>query len=270
MPIPNQRFSDRFGGRPKPEPVKPDELPDSAKIGLVQLIGELRDKALPSLTKMMIAVNNELRRRPPERAEFPMLRDLVLEAQWWEFYEICEALVKAAQDQTQVVNRIEALFADESLAYAMTENGITWRYSSPAKEEVEAAERLLVEAPEFAATARQWRKAQEHLSKRPPDHENCVKDAVGALEGVARILTGKTGQTLSKILPDLAKTVGMHKTLETAIDKLYAYRGDEQGVAHGATNTELSNLAAEAEMVLYWTAGAIVYFAKKIRTLTWI
>ena len=62
-----------------------------------------------------------------------------------------------------------------------------------------------METNELVAPARQWRKAQEHLSKRPPDHENCVKDAVGALEGVARILTGKTGQTLSKILPDLAR-----------------------------------------------------------------
>jgi hypothetical protein len=120
-----------------------------------------------------------------------------------------------------------------------------------------------VEDPELVAAARQWRKAQEHLSKRPPDYENCVKDAIGSLEGVARILTGKTGQTLSRILPDLARRVGMHKTLETAIDKLYAYRGDEEGVAHGATSTELANLAAEAEMILSWTAGAIVYFTKK-------
>lgn len=264
MPLPHQRFSDRFGGRPTPEPVKPDEVTDSAKVGLNQLVSELRDNALPSLTKMWIATNEELRRIAPEGGvSIGMFRSLILEAQWWEFYEVCEALVKVAKDQSEVITRIEALFAAENLAYAMTDTGITWRYSSPAKETVEEAERLLVETPELVAPARQWRKAQEHLSKRPPDHENCVKDAVGALEGVARILTGKTGQTLSKILPGLAGRVGMHKTLETAIDKLYAYRGDEQGVAHGATNTELANLAAEAEMVLYWTAGAIVYFAKK-------
>ena len=31
----------------------------------------------------------------------------------------------------------------------------------------------------------------------------------------------------------------MHKTLETAIDKLYAYRGDEQGVASRRDKTSL-------------------------------
>jgi hypothetical protein len=266
VPLPHQRFSDRFGGRPTPEPVKPDEVPDSAKVALNQLVSELRDKALPSLTRMWIAANEELRRIAPEGGvSVGIFRSLILEAQWWEFYEICEALVRVAKDQPHAVGRIEALFAAENLAYEMTDNGIAWRYSSPAKQTVEEAERLLVEASELVAPARQWQKAQEHLSKRPPDYENCVKDAIGALEGVARILTGKTGQTLSKILPDLAGRAGMHKTLETAIDKLYAYRGDEQGVAHGATNKELANLAAEAEMILCWTAGAIVYFTKKYR-----
>jgi hypothetical protein len=264
VPLPHQRFSDRFGGRPIPDPVRPDEVPDSAKVGLNHLVSELRDNALPSLTKMWIAAHEELRRiAPADGVSIVMFRSLILEAQWWEFYEVCEALVRVAKDQTQVVNRIEALFAAENLAYAMTDAGIVWRYSAPAKQTIKETEHLLVAAPDLAAPARQWRKAQAHLSKRPPDYENCVKDAVGALEGVARILTGKTGQTLTKILPDLARTVGMHKTLETAIDKLYAYRGDEQGVVHGATHTELANLAAEAEMILSWTAAAIIYFAKK-------
>jgi hypothetical protein len=266
VPFPNQRFSDRFHVRPKPEPVSPDQVPDSAKVGLIQLVTELRDSALPSLTKMWTAINEEIRKIPPEGGvAIGMLRTLILEGRWWEFYEICEALVKVAKDEVQVVARIEALFATESLAYAMTKDGITWRYAAPAREAVEEAGRLLVEVPELRAPAQQWRKAQQHLSKRPPDHENCVKDAVGALEGVARILTGKKAATLSMILPDLAKKVGMHKALEKAIDKLYAYRGDEEGVAHGATSVESANLAAEAEMVLHWTAGAIVYFAKKRR-----
>ena len=55
VPLPHLRFSERFGGRPTPEPVKPDEVTDSAKVGLSQLVSELRDNALPSLTKMWIA-----------------------------------------------------------------------------------------------------------------------------------------------------------------------------------------------------------------------
>jgi hypothetical protein len=263
MPLPAQRFSGRFQVRPLPQPVKPDEVTDSAKVGLNRLVSELRDNALPSLTRMWKAVNDELGRIAPGGLHEGMFRSLVLEAKWYEFYEICEALAKVAKNPSEVVGRIEALLAAENLAYAMTENGITWRYSNPAKAKIEEAERLLVQSPELAAPARQWRKAQEHLSKRPPDHENCVKDAIGALEGVARILTGRKGEPLSVILPDLARSARMHKTLETAIGKLYAYRGDEQGVAHGATNAEPSNLAAEAEMVLHWTAGTIVYFSKK-------
>jgi hypothetical protein len=75
---------------------------------------------------MWIATNEELRRIPPEGGvSIGMFRSLILEAQWWEFYEVCEALVKVAKDQSEVITRIEALFAAENLAYAMTDTGIT-------------------------------------------------------------------------------------------------------------------------------------------------
>jgi hypothetical protein len=47
--------------------------------------------------------------------------------------------------------------------------------------------------------------------------------------------------------------------------ELYAYRGDEQAVAHGATK-ELNATPAEAELVLHLSAGLIVYLAKKHAT----
>ena len=46
------------------------------------------------------------------------------------------------------------------------------------------------------------------------------------------------------------------------VDKFYAYRGDEQAVAHGATR-ELRATPADAELVLHVSAALIVYLSKK-------
>jgi hypothetical protein len=54
----------------------------------------------------------------------------------------------------------------------------------------------------------------------------------------------------------------MHPVLAGMVDKLYAYRGDEQAVAHGATQ-EPKDLLAEAEFVLHVSAAVITYLAKK-------
>lgn len=51
----------------------------------------------------------------------------------------------------------------------------------------------------------------------------------------ARILSGYEKETLSKIIFPFAKEIDVHSTRAVIVDKLYAYRGDEQAVAHGAT-----------------------------------
>jgi hypothetical protein len=112
--------------------------------------------------------------------------------------------------------------------------------------------------------AQQWEKAVAHLSARPPDSENCIKDAIGAVEGAARILSRREEETLSKIILPFAKEIDIHPTLAVMIDKLYAYRGDEQAVARGATKT-LKATPADAELVLHISASVIVYFTKKCK-----
>jgi hypothetical protein len=99
------------------------------------------------------------------------------------------------------------------------------------------------------------------LAKRPPDAENCIKDAVGAMEGIARLLSNDD-RSLGKIITPLAEQLGMHSALASAVSKLYGYRGDEQGIAHGATQA-LGQKTHEAEMVLHWSAATITYLVNK-------
>jgi hypothetical protein len=54
----------------------------------------------------------------------------------------------------------------------------------------------------------------------------------------------------------------MHPALAGVVEKVYAYRGDEDAVAHGAT-AELEDLDEDAELIVHIAAALIVYLAKK-------
>lgn len=237
MPVPEQSFSQRFSARPRPPRAKADEVPDSIRVKLVPLIDDFRGgKGLPGAYTIGPALYEALGRIPPQpTGDMHMIRELFRKAEWWEIYDLAESLLKMCGRREEMASRIETIFSEANVPYAMTADGIVWRFSEPAIEAITETERLLVEEPALKGPAQQWKKAVAHLSARPPDTENCIKDAIGAVEGAARILSGHEKETLSKIIFPFAKEIDVHSTLAVIVDKLYAYRGDEQAVAHGAT-----------------------------------
>ena len=154
---------------------------------------------------------------PRQFATFAGIQNL----EWWEFYDVCEELLRISKDPEPLATELEALFVQEGLPYRIDTDGIHWRLSEPAEASRAQATRLLVERADLGGPAEQWDKAQGHLAARPPDPENCIK-----------------------------------------IDPLPGFRGDQQGIGHGATDA-LDELTAEAELVLHWCAAGILYLVKK-------
>ena len=123
--------------------------------------------------------------------------------------------------------------------------------------------RYLLKEPEFKGADEQFEKAIKHLNIRPnPDVENCVKDAVGAIESVGRIIVNDDKALLSDIIKDMTNNGIIPKPLDQAIQKLYAYRGDQPGVAHGLVGASKVTID-EAELVLAMSAAIIIYLVKK-------
>ena len=218
---------------------------------------------MPGLTSLAPLLYERIGMQPPQiPADMNMLRRLFYDAEWWQVYDLSEAMLAMCSFREQITDRIEAIFATEQLLYRFTLGGIEWRFPEVTAEVIGAATRRLTESTRLAAVAAQWQKALAHLSERPPDSENCIKDAVGALEGTVRILSGKHTPTFSSLITPFSRQINMHPALAGVVEKVYAYRGDEQGVAHGATK-EARDLTAEAEMVLHVSAASIIYFEKK-------
>jgi hypothetical protein len=74
-----------------------------------------------------------------------------------------------------------------------------------------------------------FRKARGFLRGTKPDYENAAKEAVGSVEAYLKTLTQE--QDFKKALRK-AVAAGVPRPLTALIEKLYAWRGDEPGVAH--------------------------------------
>lgn len=85
------------------------------------------------------------------------------------------------------------------------------------------------------------RKARRLRSAAEPDYANATKEAVCAIESIAVTLTGE--RDLIRAIAKSVRAGIVPAPLGEMIKKLYAYRGDEPGVAHA--NATVPNVDAE-------------------------
>ena len=256
--------------RPRPVGLLYDSVPEAARVGFLHLLDDC-EWGLPwrslywEITRAL-----RLERWPEACGEADVaqheIESMIRTCDWWAFYDMCEimadAVGEASGNSEEFQTDANGLFQEECLGWRL-KDGLVERVGT------EQSERLLDEARRFLQDARfagpeeQFAKAVTALSVRPePDTANCVKDAVGAVEGVARILTGRPAAVLSDIVADLRSKKIVHKALAKCFDGLYAYRGDAEGAAHGAV-TGVAVPLPEAEMALNTSAALIIYLVNK-------
>ena len=105
-------------------------------------------------------------------------------------------------------------------------------------------------------------KARKFFNNRPkPDCENCIKEALCALEASLEILTEKNAslefdKSIKQIEGNEQRQIPY--PIGDAMIKLHSYRGSGQGVAHASINGNRVN-AIDAELVLSIVASFITY-----------
>ncbi len=201
------------------------------------------------------------------------IEDVVQKCEWYTFLDICELLSELFETDhwkayhSTLTNEIfeetiNEIFSDNSIGYEL-KNGRIERLGTPYVDKLVTEVRQLLQNPQYAGPNEQFEKAIAFLNQRPnPDTANCVKDAVGAVEALARIVTRNENPILSKILDTEPIKSGTHGALRQMMHKLYAYRSDAEGAAHGQTSIGQIPVE-EAELALGVSASCIIYLAKK-------
>ncbi|MBI4310728.1 MAG: hypothetical protein HY681_03010 [Chloroflexi bacterium] len=275
----NDSFSERHGFAPQTEPKADDYLPRRVREAVTNEIHNfvttssvfgLEPHGLYRVFRPYIWT--VLEREPPKS---PLggpwayyIPEVLLRCPWWQFYDILEEVCRFAGNRWEAqylprfMEQVNACLANEGIPWTLTDGKVVKRLNPQAATAIRAATTLLAN-PRFRGPDEQLGKAIQHFNKRPqPDKENCVKDAVGAVEATANIIAGTTGVQLNTLLDRKPFSVGIHHAIRQAIEKVYAYRGAAPGVSHGQVGAAAVELP-EAEWVLTVSAATIAYLVGK-------
>jgi hypothetical protein len=268
----SELFSKRYNLRPTPEGLMYEGVPERARVGLYHLVerffgDEYQKSYLDVYTEICVALRIPCERGLNNYGASIITERLIKNCEWYEFYDVCEVIwanpySKYSRHQEEFTEQLNTLLEEERLGFKLREGKIEKVGSGFIDAKVQEV-RYLLKEPEFKGADEQFEKAIGHLNVRPnPDVENCVKDAIGAIESVGRILVKNDKALLDDIIKNFANKGVIPKPLDQVIQKLYAYRGDQPGVAHGLVG-ESKVTIDEAEFVLATSAAAILYLVKK-------
>ena len=267
-------FSKRHSLRPTPEGLMYEDVPERARVGLYHLVerffgGEHQKTYLDLYQEICVALRIPRERGLTDYTASIVIERLIKDCEWHQFYDICETSWASLpfeywreKERNEFSEQVNALFREEQLGFEFRDGKVEKVGSGFIDSQIKEA-RYLLKEQEFKGADTQFEKAIRALNVRPnPDVENCVKDAVSAIESVGRIIVNDEKALLSNIIKDLARKDVIPKPLDEAIQKIYAYRGDQPGVAHGLVGASKVTVD-EAEFVLAMSAAAITYLVKR-------
>ena len=102
---------------------------------------------------------------------------------------------------------------------------------------VPLADRLAADRYRVARAA--WAKAQSLLSSSPTDLANAAKEATGAVEALARVVTGQPSATLGDAIKTLRTTKNLEAPLLKGVEELWGWASNEPGVRHSGVEEPL-------------------------------
>lgn len=266
------------------------DFPESARVALAYLLQNLKEQNALSEWGADNVMDELLRTGRLLAADFafkpntPFLQqtlDLLRKMEWWQVYTLCERVYRyqireagfRAEDDDWVVSKtkdemrvyfsdqINDILAEENIAYQFLEGEFQRQGRAQTQRAMQRIGRVLGQA-RLSTVRNHYNKARKFFDARPvADVENCVKEALCALEACLEVLSGKPASR------DFARVVQQLKGNEArqipppiaeGMIKLHGYRGSGQGVAHAALEgnrvTEL-----DAELVLSLVASYISY-----------
>ena len=182
-----------------------------------------------------------------------------------EVFDMLVHLMRHPQCHPGFIVGVERVFEECRLAYIVDTDGVPTIFPAASPHEAEAiraARRDLRRSGQSAAD-NHLQRAGDLASKG--QWRESVRESVMAVESVARGLdTG--GGTLGRILKRLKaqrKPPFAHPALLGCIEKIYGYRGNEQGVGHAATSVDEHVGRGEAVLVIGVCASFCTFLLEK-------
>jgi hypothetical protein len=279
-------FSQRIGVTSAPKALQLHEINDALRNSLWNVLYELYDEYEKNYWRLVaLHVAKNFRKVPADSVPYhnsdcrKWLREYFFSLNWHYTYEFIEFIVSGHESMTrQHVHRdyysshrlskaklllqINVVLQRELSGYRFI-SGVL----SPVSDETEA--QAIVEAAQ-AAESGGLSGAKEHLhtalvnlGKKPhPDYRNSIKEAISAVESVAKQISGTKSQGLDLALDQLSKKTEIHGAMKAGFKSLYGYTSDEDGIRHAIL--EEPNVGfIEAKYMLVACSAFVYYLIQK-------
>ena len=199
-------------------------------------------------------------------------RHILSTVDWNVTFDVCQVIYRALLDiyggdkANQFSLEVNKVFEEAGVGWRMDGEVFNRVLESSTEDSIGASQIALAEL-RFQAPKDQFNLAIKQFSERPePNVKDCINNAIGSLEGVARVVTGKES-VLSNLLNEEPLKSRIPPTLREALQKVYAYRGAV--TAHGQTGAQSSSYGLEeAEWLMGMCATSIAYISKKFPLTT--
>ena len=203
-------------------------------------------------------------------SEYPNIwsevQELVYGCEWFKVYDIIEALYaklagndreQGEHDAEKFTEEMNTLFVEEGIGWQLVNGQIVTRGTKAFESVVKDAGKALKKSGRPTA-ASHIHEALQDLSRRPKaDLTGSIYHAMGALEAVARDLSGEPRATLGEVLK--RNPCLLPKPLDTALAQVWGYASNE--ARHVEEGREPSR--EEAELLVGLAAVVATYLTKK-------
>lgn len=257
----------RYSGIGKEITVRED-APEGLRFAVLEIARELGSG--PSSLRNIVCRVLRVRPDPGNWSEYPNVwgevQDLVYSCDWFKVYDIIEALhasmtendEKRGEDDAETfAAELNSYFVEEGIGWQLVDGQIVTRGTEAFERVVTDADKALKESGRPTAASHIYEALQD-LSRRPKaDLPGAIYHGMGALEAVARDLSGDTKATLGETLKRSPGLVP--KPLDSALSLVWGYASNE--ARHVEEGREPSR--EEAELIVGLAAVVATYLTKK-------
>lgn len=186
---------------------------------------------------------------------------------WAHFFDFVELIAELLLDKDDNIPfdsdtgfdvyhlRVNELLDEETIGWRMDGKG-ELRRNIPTMNKVASSAEAALDG-RFKVAREHYRRALSSLLAHPVDEANGVREAVSALESVAKVIVPRSA-TLGAAVKELRKDACFNRRALDIVERLYTYSNETALVRHGQVDG-VPPTRAEAEMVVHAALAMICY-----------
>lgn len=259
-------FSQRYGYAPLPAPMTLGEISPDLRRQIWNAVSRWSDD-VRFFNEFAIEVLGDYAKKCedeiPHDGAYKMIKTAIIEHDFNKVLDLIEIMInyhRGTKEQARLGQRIKELFEENAAAYRLDVSQSPFQFFPCASQEEGDAVEQAVETLHtvgMSPAAQHLREAATHI--RDQRYGDSIAHSIRAVESVARRIAPKNSANLKQALSSLREAgVLKHKALEEALNKLYGYASDEQGIRHALLDKDAPDVGLDEAVFMF---GACASFA---------